>query len=214
MSQIATMVRTLIEAGTPPDVAAVVVAEAFAAGAMSTGLPVDTAAEKRRAYDRERKQKQREEMRKSGGSPVESADCHSGAYYLSSSLDQKERKEEKKVSTRKHPCPPDWQPSENHFDAAAKLGVSRDAVLAKAEDMRIWAGANGALKKDWDLTFHGFLRRDAPKLAAQSHQPERTHAKSTPNGLAQALGKLRENIGQHDRVEAGSGPPPRLLSHG
>ena len=59
----------------------------------------------------------------------------------------------------------DWKPTQGHFDAAAKLSIPPAAVEAKAEDMKIWAGSTGALKVDWDLTFHGFLRRDAPKLA-------------------------------------------------
>src|SRR6185503_17782540 len=65
----------------------------------------------------------------------------------------------------KHPCPQTWAPKDEHYAKAALLNVPRSAVDAKAEDMRIWAGSTGALKVDWDLTFHGFLRRDAPKLA-------------------------------------------------
>jgi hypothetical protein len=46
------------------------------------------------------------------------------------------------------------------------MNIPRSAVDSKAEDMRIWAGSKGETKADWDLTFHGFLRRDAQKLAA------------------------------------------------
>ena len=40
------------------------------------------------------------------------------------------------------------------------------------------------------------------------------NAPTAPNGLAAALGKLRENIEQPSGGQAGRGPPPRLLSHG
>jgi 5-methylcytosine-specific restriction endonuclease McrA len=56
------MVAELIEAGCAPDVAASVVARAFVAGVSSAGVhqtPVDTAMERRRVWDRERKRTQR-----------------------------------------------------------------------------------------------------------------------------------------------------------
>jgi len=64
---IADLVARLIAAGTPPDVAATVVAEAFAAGVVATASPVDAAAERRRAADRDRKRAVR-------GNPQTSAD--------------------------------------------------------------------------------------------------------------------------------------------
>jgi len=213
---ISDMVTRLIASGAAPEVAAAVVAEAFAAGIAVRGHSadkVDEQAERRREKDRLRKRAVR-------GHSAESADIprNSETVLTLSSLPIEEgnsKKEGKKVSVRKHPLSADWQPSEVHFEAAAKLGVSREAVLSKAEDMRIWAGSNGALKKDWDLTFHGFLRRDAPKLAAQSRNSQgRQNAPTAPNGLAQALGKLRESIGQPGGSESGSGPPLRLLSNG
>lgn len=151
---IADLVATLIAAGTPPDVAATVVAQAFAEGVSVHRTPVDTAAEKRRAYDRERKKKERE----SGGSPVESGGSPEKALTL--------KKDNKRVRAAKHPCPPDWMPNDEHYRKAAELNISRAAVDAKAVDMRLWAGSTGALKVDWDLTFHGFLRRDAAKIAS------------------------------------------------
>jgi hypothetical protein len=155
MSPIADMVMTLIEAGTPPSIAAVVVAEAFAAGAKSGGIPVDKTAEHRREYDRQRKR----EKRTSGGIPVESADSADAALILTSSIDNKE----KKVRARKHPLPPDWRPSEDLFAYGADLGYSRDGVLSKFEDMRLWAISSGTGKADWTATLQNFLRKDSPK---------------------------------------------------
>jgi hypothetical protein len=173
MTPIASMVRTLIDAGTPPDVAAVVVAEAYALGinsvAVSGGIPVDEVAEKRRAYDRERKRNERN----SGGSPVESGGSPESALTPKKDI-------LKKVSKRK-PIPPDWKPSEVHFAKAAEMNIPRSAVEAKAEDMRIWAGSSGAVKADWDLTFHGFLRRDAPKLAIRGSPSVSTITPESPS---------------------------------
>lgn len=161
MTLIGEMVQTLIAAGTPPDVAAVVVAEAFAAGMAlgnSSGIPVESRIEKIRTADRERKRNKTV----SSGIPVESDGSHGKALILTSLNNKKE----KKVRAAKHPFPVEWQPSEVHFDYGAKRGYSRDGVLEKVEDMRIWAGSSGAMKADWGLTLLGFLRRDSPKPSA------------------------------------------------
>jgi hypothetical protein len=72
---------------------------------------------------------------------------------------KKEKESGANAPVRKHQIPKDWAPSENHFSQAARLGFGARDVEAMAEDMRIWAGANGTLKKDWDLTFSGWMRR-------------------------------------------------------
>lgn len=129
--------------------------------------PVDTAAARRRAYDRDRKQRERDEKRKSGGSPVENPQTSEPALTLTSSQQVEAVKEGKKVRARKsptHPLPPDFQPKPSHFAAADRLKIPHSAVNEKAEDMRIWAASSGAVKADWDATLHGFLRRDADKL--------------------------------------------------
>lgn len=153
MNPIADMVAEMLARGVPADVIVLAVKGAEQAARNSTGIPVDTMAEKRRAYDRERKR----EQRNSTGNPPESAEVRGQALIP--------KKDKTKSVSRKHPCPPDWKPNEAHYAAAEKLSISRSAVESKAEDMRIWAGSTGALKLDWDLTFHGFLKRDAPRLA-------------------------------------------------
>lgn len=166
------LVTRLIDAGCPPEVAAVAIAEAFAEGAKSGGSPVDKTADRRRAYDRKRKAEERAASAKSGGSPVESGGSPETPLTLTSSTQKDSIEEEKKVRARKAKSaelPVDWQPTESHFAKAAELGVSREAVLSKAEDMRLWARSTGARKVDWDATFHGFIRRDADKLRASSN---------------------------------------------
>lgn len=168
---IADLVSRLIASGTPPELAAQVVSEAFAVG-MSTGLPRNSAHENRKTYDRERKRKQRN----STGLPPESTGHADTAL-----TNKKDIEVSKKVRARKGPLPPDWKPNEGHYAKATELNIPKAAVDAKAEDMRIWAGSTGALKLDWDLTFHGFLRRDAPKLAVVGTLAKTTITPESPS---------------------------------
>lgn len=161
MTPIADMVAEMLARGVAADIVVIAVKaaeQAMASTGKSAESPVDEAAEKRRAYDRARKA----EKRKSGGSPVESPRTSEASLSLTSlSKDSEQKKEVKKVRARKHPLPPEFQPDEGHFAAALKLGKPRQYVIDKCEDMRIWAGSSGALKVDWGLTLHGFMRRDA-----------------------------------------------------
>jgi hypothetical protein len=91
-------------------------------------------------------------------------DCLEPVYTTSSPEEEENKNKKEKESgaiapSRKHQIPKDWAPSENHFSQAARLGFGARDVEGMAEDMRIWAGANGSLKKDWDLTFSGWMRR-------------------------------------------------------
>jgi hypothetical protein len=87
------------------------------------------------------------------------------------------RTEQKEVGAKapsrtRHQIPKDWVPVANHFSQAAKLGFGARDVETMAEDMRIWAGANGSLKKDWDLTFSGWMRRQTePGFRKNGHKP-------------------------------------------
>jgi hypothetical protein len=263
MSPIASMVRTLIDAGTPPDVAATIVAEAYTAGANARPAVKDEAQEKRRASDRERKRLTRhlrlsdhewyplvtQITQRDGGRcqycgcdgqltadhvvPMSRGGTHDPSNLVACCLPCNSKKSNhflaewlpnpqmsagqkfvsdaareiivretsaeigrhlptpvsaltpkkdnlKKVSKR-HPLPPEWKPSEVHFLKAAELNIPRAAVEAKAEDMRLWALGKGELKADWDATFHGFLRRDAPKLAVRGSLSVSTITPESPN---------------------------------
>jgi hypothetical protein len=157
MTPIADMVASLLEQGATPEIIVLAVRGAELSARNSGGIPVDAAAEKRRAWDRERK-------RNSGGIPPDSTGIPQKALILK----KDNNKKDKKVRAAKHPLPPEFQPTEDHFAYGAKRGYSRDGVLDKFEDMRIWAGSSGAVKTDWGLTLLGFLRRDTPK---KSHSP-------------------------------------------
>ena len=160
MKEIGDLVKRLIEAGCAPDVSAMAIAEAFARGAAactSTGSPVDTAAEKRRAYDRERKAAQREMERTSTGSPPE---VHRTSADQLSLTDSKKVKKERAIGKI---CPPDFQPSDHHYLAGAKLNINRAKIDELCGDMRSWSAANSnravARKSDWGLTLHQWIKR-------------------------------------------------------
>lgn len=188
MADITAMIERLVEAGCNPIVAGAVAAELFTAGVLSAdfrGQPADEAAERRRANDRDRKREMRAAARLVS---AKSADVGrhpqtvQNALTLSSLPTSVEVKEEKKVRARKAPASAlsaDYQPKESHFEAAAKLGISRQAVFEKCEDMRMWALSKGETRVDWDATLHGFLRRDASKLSTNGQSHAKPQARSS-----------------------------------
>ena len=163
--------KRLIEAGCPPDVSAMAIAEAFARGAAagtSTGHPVDTAAEKRRAYDRERKAEQRELERVSTGHPP---DIHRTSADQLSLTDSQKVKKERAIG---RVCPPDFQPKESHYEKGRALNVNNAKVDELCADMKSWSAANSnravARKSDWDLTLHQWIKRFAAERNKSTEQ--------------------------------------------
>jgi hypothetical protein len=183
MTPIADMIEKMTAEGVPMHVIllAVKTAEMTAVRGNSGGIPVDKTAEKRRAYDRERKA----EKKLSGGIPVEIPRNSQSASSLLLSEKEKEevdretirgnsggKSEQRKVGRQ---LPDDWRPSESHFAEGAALHRTRDQVEAKAEEMRLWAQANGhravARKLDWDAAFRGWMRRDWGKPNGAAPMP-------------------------------------------
>jgi hypothetical protein len=165
MTPIADMIAQMADDGVPMQtiLLAVRTAELTASGAgKSGGIPVDSAAERRRAYDRERKAAKRNSGGKSGGIPPE----HETALSSSPSQNSKneEGKKERARANRGQAIPPEWFPKSQHYVEGKKHGFDEFQVNEQAEDMRIWARANEhravARKSDWDLTFSGWMRRN------------------------------------------------------
>jgi hypothetical protein len=160
MTPIADMIEKMVADGVPMATITLAVrtAEQVAATGKSGGIPVDTAAEKRRAYDRERKAKKRNSGGKSGGIPPETKNASSS---LKGEID---KDLESKKRGRGVKLPVEWKPSEGHYAEGAKVRRTREQVDEKAEEMRLWARANGhravARKLDWDAAFSGWLNRD------------------------------------------------------
>lgn len=166
MSIVAELVTRLIASGAAPDVAAVAVTEAFAAGAQSGGFRVESALEKRRAWDREYRRNKKQHPPESTRNPPDPPESEKHALSLKT-----DNKKEKKERVRRHVIPPEYQPSERVFELAAKMDIPRSAVLAKAEDLKTWAESTGELKASWDATLLVWLRRDRSKLAVSSEGP-------------------------------------------
>lgn len=156
MSDIGAMVAELIAAGCAPEVAAKVVASAFVAGvtsANSTGIPVDRVAEKRRAYDRERK-------RNSTGIPPESTGI--------TDLPLSKNIESKKERGRGSRIPPEWTPDETDRSFAKQLGWSDGQIDSEAANFRdYWVAKPGAggCKLDWPATWRKWVRSSKVKPA-------------------------------------------------
>ena len=159
---IGSLVARLIAAGTPPEVAAEVVAEAFAAGAAvnSTRHPPDSQVEKRRAWDRKYRQNKRQIPPDSTRLPPDPPDS---PLSLSNLEEEKKEKEREGEPTR---CPPDWQPTADDRTFAAGEGFAAaeiDREIGKFRDY--WTGIPGSkgLKLGWSGAWRKWIRDGADR---------------------------------------------------
>lgn len=199
---IAKMVREMIAKGVDPDVIelAVATAEMTSAPVVSGGSPVDIAAEKRRAYDRERKKKLRGIPPESTGIPRNS---ENPSLSKEVSIDnRKEERETPKRSVRGHRLPVDWRPlPDDQPGALAKLGGSpalEQEILKFHDYWKAQPGQRG-VKLDWDATWRNWIR----------------NAKGQPNGrrtVHDAARDLHENL--LNRIAAFDEPAPRSVRDG
>lgn len=225
MSDIGAMVAELIEAGCAPDAAARVVAEAFIAGVSSAdvrGIPVDEVAEKRRAYDRERKRRSRGIPPESTGHPRNSESAS-----LSKEESKKEIKEEREGKTRARPrtrLPELWQLDEQDTSYATERGFYDDRLRQMASAFANHHRANGTTMADWhaawrkwtdnEIKFHGGrngngssnLRTNPP-----AGQPQ-TRDAAVIAGMGRALERRRaaraaDDAGRQELREAGCAGP-------
>lgn len=158
---IAKMFREMMARGVDPEMIALAI-ETAEATARPVDSPVDTAAEKRRAYDRERKRLERQSTGVSTGCPV---DADSALTTLDNKQEPRSEKKERAKSKRGELLPPDARPTAEHYAFGIDNDFNREWVDQQFEDMRIWARTNEhravARKSDWNLTFTGWLRRSA-----------------------------------------------------
>jgi hypothetical protein len=158
MSDIGGMVEALIAAGTPPALAAQVVAQAFTAGVHSAtfrGIPVDENAEKRRAYDRERKRLSAEIRRNS----TESADIPISP--LTKNINKKERGRGTRLSA-------EWvlPPEGREFCKARGWSDAQiDEEFAGFREYWLSKPGSGGVKLDWLLTWQKWVRSSKVKPA-------------------------------------------------
>lgn len=160
MSDVGAMVEELIAAGTPPEVAASIVARAFVAGVESASVrrhPVDATADKRRAYDRERK-------RLSRGSPPEKVDIPRMSENASLSKEEiLESKERKREAIRGARLPDNWHPHGADWMVAGDLlgeHFARGELEKFKDHWKQQPGAKG-VKLDWNAAWRNWARRAA-----------------------------------------------------
>lgn len=135
----------------------------------SGGIPVDATAERRRAYDRERKRKFH---RNSTGVPPEPL---ISPLSIEVDREKKEREEKREAPVRKPPpekrgtrLPDDWMPDEDDAKFGASLGFTAAAYDREVIKFRnYWHAETGAhaTKRDWKKTFHNWLLRGAERIA-------------------------------------------------
>lgn len=123
--------------------------------------------------------------------------------------------------------PPSWLPSQKHWVLASQLGKTADWMRQQAEAMREWAEANRnravARKADWDLTFSGWLRREAGKsLTRGPPAGGRVTNSDLARGFAERL-RAKQDGQHHDDQEnwspgaglfGGRGDDPPLFERG
>lgn len=194
MTAIADLVAHLVSTGIPPealaravDLAQLHAKESAEFHRSSGGIPVDAAAERRRAFDRERKAAKANSTGKSTGIPP---DDDSALSVSSSPEIKKEEKKERAKRDRGHVCPDDMLPSESHYGAGARQNISRPRVDACCGAMKLWSKSNSnravARKVDWNAALFGWIEREAERTAGK------------PNGnaisLADAFAEHRRDL--------------------
>lgn len=155
-----TLIADLVRAGVDPDLVGRVVNALLAANSPRTSAdksadsPVDEAAEKRRAYDRERQRIRRQ----SGGHPQTSAESADGA--LTTKKDIKERKSSTRLSA-------DWKPTQPDLEYATSKGMVQTRIDTEAEKFRnYWTAKSGrdAAKADWPATWRNWVLTSLERL--------------------------------------------------
>lgn len=155
MTPIAFMVREMLERGVDAEVIvlAIEAAEMVAARGNSGGIPPDSAAEKRRAYDRERK-------RNSTGIPPDSTGIPKSASI------SKDLKKDSKRQNRGARITPDWSPSDAERAFAKQEGFSDWEIQRETQKFRdYWTACAGAkgVKLDWSATWRQWIRNGADR---------------------------------------------------
>jgi hypothetical protein len=198
---IAAVLKELMAAGLAGDALLAAVERIEAAEAAEfRGIPVDVSAEKRRAYDRERKRTKK----LSGGIPVE-IPRNSNVFLYNKKDNNISSKKERGRAER---IPPEFQPD---LDFPLSRGMSRKRAETEAEKFKnYWSAKSGrdAAKLDWPATWRNWVLSSLERTG-----PDATPPPSEGNRLADELAIIRRQFaeaenGKTDRPEnqvAGSG---------
>lgn len=154
---IADMVAEMLDSGTPKET--IILAVRTTELAMQGSRPVDVTAEKRRAWDRDYRQRKKSDPPDSTRIPPEHASS-----FLGEKRSMQEVVIKKEIKSRGTKIPPDWKPNEKHFVEGLSRGMTRAAVEELAETLRLWCASNANTAKttraDWDSFFMSWVRRE------------------------------------------------------
>lgn len=118
-------------------------------------FPVDKTAEKRRAYDRERKAK----MRSSGGIPPDNPPD------IPAPLSKKEKKEKRERAASE--IPPDWKPTTEDRAYARAKGLTEAQIDREAERMLNHFIASKKRWSDWAAVWRNWILKAADFLGCK-----------------------------------------------
>lgn len=186
---IADLVEEMLARGVAPDLVVMAVRAAELASGKSGGIPVDTAAEKRRAYDRARKAEKRNSTGLSTGIPPDTENA---------SLKKIESK--KVIKRHGNRIPPDWEPSQADIEFALAKGMHRQRADTEAEKFRnYWTAKSGAAaaKLDWSATWRNWVlqsleRTPGDVAPASTGPPDWKRPPWEREGLSEAAWRSRE----------------------
>lgn len=201
MSAIADLVSLLLSTGIPPETVSSIVElahkhalEQVDIHRNSGGIPPESAAERRKAWDRERKRK--------------NAETKKAPLILSSLLVSSEdsSKEEGKKDTRARAkkrlgsLPENWQPPLIAGKIAAECGTTVQHVEAIFRD---YLKSSGKLYADHDAAFCNFVRNQQKFNGAKPNG--KTHDQHALGGFSGLAEQLRRKIAEDDAREASAG---------
>lgn len=180
MTPIADMVEKMLASGVAHDL--VVMAIRIAEEARnSTGIPVDKSAEKRRAWDRERKRRKTHSTGNSTGIPPESL-ARVEENITNSVVQDTEIQKSEKGSRRGLRLPPDWLPSQADVDEARLIGLTPIEIQAETSKFCDYWHARagpGGVKLDWSATWRNWCR-----TAVERRKGNGNHRKQNLSELA------------------------------
>lgn len=208
LSVISDLVARLIASGTPPEVAACVVAEAFSVGVLSVGhvTSADESVTHRRESDRLRKQRSRDRLVTKRDVTGQSQDA---------SLSKEERIESKEVrkreTTRGSRLPDSWTPTVQDWASTCELLTDQTARSELEKFRDHWAQQPGGrgVKLDWGAAWRNWTRR-AVEYGTRPNGNGNGHGKAKTGGsLIAALDAAIEQS-QNADLAAAANPILRL----
>lgn len=216
---IADMVEQMLSGGIPPDtiVLAVRAVELAVQENTRASLPADSAAARRRAWDRERKQKRRSGIPPDSENPsLIDSPLKEETIKNKEEVSKKERAHSTGIPPEFHrkkrklaPLPDDWQPPQRSYNLAVSLGLSVEEIEPRFRD---YLASSGKQYLDYDAGFCNFVR-NTPKFNG-GHNAKNGNVLPAQNKILERLAEFSQPIGNSDVRSPKGEAPVRLLSEG